>query len=111
MCNKKEKIATEETVDANIDVNTAAVLASVSTGVGFSQLEESLSVLNVPCMSYITYAVNHSKISEKICETAWKCMEGGKEEARLARECGEIDEDGYPLITVIGDGAWCKRSN
>lgn len=36
--------------------------------------------------------------------------EGGEEEARIARENGEVDQDGIPQITVIADGAWCKRS-
>ncbi|XP_042143988.1 uncharacterized protein LOC120849343 [Ixodes scapularis] len=32
------------------------------------------------------------------------------EEARRARESGEIDAEGCPLVTVVADGAWSKRS-
>lgn len=34
----------------------------------------------------------------------------GEEEARLAREVGDVNEEGIPLVSVIADGAWCKRS-
>lgn len=32
------------------------------------------------------------------------------EEKRLAIESGDIDSDGVPLLTVICDGSWGKRS-
>jgi hypothetical protein len=34
----------------------------------------------------------------------------GKEEARLAVEENNVDENGIPLITVVADGTWSKRS-
>lgn len=34
----------------------------------------------------------------------------GKEERNLALESGNVDKDGIPLITVILDGGWSKRS-
>ena len=37
-------------------------------------------------------------------------LERGKEERRLATECGESDE-GVPAIDVIVDGGWSVRSN
>jgi len=33
-----------------------------------------------------------------------------KDEAELAISKGEVDADGMPLITVVADGSWCKRS-
>lgn len=32
------------------------------------------------------------------------------EEVRLAKECGDIDADGYPIITVAADGVWSNPS-
>jgi hypothetical protein len=37
-------------------------------------------------------------------------IEAGREEAKIAIESGNVDENNVPLITVIADGAWCKRS-
>lgn len=34
----------------------------------------------------------------------------GKEEARLAVEENNVNENGIPLITVVADGTWSKRS-
>ncbi|KAK9746457.1 hypothetical protein QE152_g6108 [Popillia japonica] len=34
----------------------------------------------------------------------------GKEELRLAKEAGDVDERGRGVISVFVDGAWCKRS-
>ncbi|CAH1383606.1 unnamed protein product, partial [Tenebrio molitor] len=34
----------------------------------------------------------------------------GKEEARLAIEAGMVNEQGIPIITVLTDSAWSKRS-
>lgn len=34
----------------------------------------------------------------------------GEEEAKHAKEIGSVDSDGNPMITVIADGCWSKRS-
>lgn len=36
--------------------------------------------------------------------------EAAKEEAELAILSGNVDVDRIPLVTVIADGSWCKRS-
>lgn len=36
--------------------------------------------------------------------------EAGEEERRLAIESGSLDVDGIPIITVVADGQWSKRS-
>lgn len=44
-------------------------------------------------------------------DAAWEAMQqAGVEEARRAKESGEIDAEGYPLVTVVADCAWSKRS-
>lgn len=68
-----------------------------------------LAALNIPYMAQETYSVNHDKPSTKIRETARSVLEKAWiQEARLARENGDIGD--YPLVTVVGDGAWCKYS-
>jgi flagellar basal body rod protein FlgC len=37
-------------------------------------------------------------------------IEAGREEAKIAIESGNVDENNVPLIIVIADGTWCKRS-
>ncbi|KAJ8952670.1 hypothetical protein NQ318_020985 [Aromia moschata] len=50
-------------------------------------------------------------VAEVVRRSAWSAMEeAAKEEARLAVELGEVDQDGMPYITVVADGAWSKRS-
>ncbi|KAG8234222.1 hypothetical protein J437_LFUL011685 [Ladona fulva] len=34
----------------------------------------------------------------------------GEEEAKVALEAGEVDRDGIPVITVVADRSWAKRS-
>ena len=43
-------------------------------------------------------------------QLAQETLERGKEERRLAMECGESDE-GVPATEVIVDGGWSMRSN
>lgn len=37
-------------------------------------------------------------------------IKAGKEEKKLALECGNVDVDGTPMCTVVADGQWSKRS-
>ncbi|XP_050303674.1 uncharacterized protein LOC126741321 [Anthonomus grandis grandis] len=98
-------------VDTTDDINTAATLATISTGIGFSAAEEFMSVLNIPFMSPNTYQQRHEIVGDIIRKSAWKAMEeAAKEESDLAKELGEVDKNNCPYITVVADGAWSKRS-
>lgn len=111
MCNIEKTINLIEETDGEMDINSILALATVSTGSGYSTVNEMLSVLNVPFMSNSTYQQHHENVADIIEETAWKVMEeAGQEEARMAQELGEVDESGIPMITVVADGAWSKRS-
>ncbi|KAJ8891798.1 hypothetical protein PR048_004352 [Dryococelus australis] len=78
-----------------MDVNTAAVSGTISSGGGHAQLEEVISAMYLPVLS----------------TTALKEMQtAAPEEARHAKEKGEVDSDSVPTITVIADGCWSKRS-
>ncbi|KAF2892872.1 hypothetical protein ILUMI_13301 [Ignelater luminosus] len=71
----------------DMDVNLATTLRAVSTGIGYSQCEEMM-----------------------VRKSFVKIEETSKEEAALAIASGYIDEEGIPLLTVVTDEAWCKRS-
>lgn len=112
MCNITKTILTDrpEVEKEILDVNKSVVLATLSTGNGYSQMSEIMATLNIPCMAQNTFSRCMEEISTAIHDTAWKVMEeAGVEEAALAKEVGDF-KNGYPAITVIADGAWCKRS-
>ncbi|KAG0432861.1 hypothetical protein HPB47_020440 [Ixodes persulcatus] len=61
-------------------------------------------------MSSKTFAKHETTVTRGIETAALESMKKAREEeARLARESGEIDAEGCPLVTVIADGAWSKR--
>lgn len=110
MCNSKFR---RSTVDdkKDMDVNTAAVTGIMSIGCGYSNMEELFSAMEVPCMGTRLYTQYH----EEVCK-GWEkagvdlMKDAAAEEAKLAIEANEVDSDGVPLITVICDGCWSKRS-
>jgi len=62
-------------------------------------------------LSSIGYLNNLSSISQSITDTALEeIIKAAIEERRLAIECGNVDNDGVPMCTVIADGQWSKRS-
>ncbi|CAH2017030.1 unnamed protein product [Acanthoscelides obtectus] len=92
-------------------VNTAAVWGSISTGIGHSQHEELMGVLNVPAMTFRTFRKKTStvkKVWEEILNDDMKAA--GIEEKRVAIEKGNLMPDDTPYITVIVDGGWSKRT-
>lgn len=111
MCNVQEVVWTEKMQSESMQINTAAVSGAMSIGCGFSNLEEFLSCLNVPSMSSNTFQKEHDYITAAWEKTASEEMKrAAMEEKRLAVEAGEVDADGIPLLTVVVDGCWAKRS-
>lgn len=111
LCNKIEIISSEPKKSSSMSVNTAIVSSVVSNGQGYGQLEQFSAILNMPCMANRTYQKEHEQISSNIEVTMWQALESAaKEEASLAVLRGDINENGIPLITVVADGAWSKRS-
>lgn len=111
-CNKIEIISSEpKDHDVSLSINTAIVMATVNTGQGFTQLDTMAAFLNMPSMSNSTYQKMHSEVLKHTEVAAMDAMiVAGKEEAEMAIKEGSINENGVPLITVIADGAWSKRS-
>ncbi|KAJ8877570.1 hypothetical protein PR048_022025 [Dryococelus australis] len=78
-----------------MDVNAAAVSGTISSGGGHAQLEEVFSAMDVPVLS---------RTALEEIQTA------DLEEARLAKEKGEVDSDGIPTITDVAEGCWSKTN-
>ncbi|KAH8018343.1 hypothetical protein HPB51_003064 [Rhipicephalus microplus] len=74
------------------------------------------TVVDMDCVSERRQGLRSSSlildnVGDVINQAAWEEIKKvGAEEARLARECGDINSDGMPAITVIAEGAWSKRS-
>lgn len=110
MCLCVKTITTNENVK-NLDVNSSVVLGCISTGIGYSQMNELSASLNMPLMSHNTFNNYHEKVAHVIRNANITLMhEAAVEEANLAIEEKEVDKDGCPCITVVTDGAWGKRS-
>lgn len=112
-CNKTFRVYTnddEKTTDT-IDINSAAVLGANMVGIGYSQLEQLSSILDVPPMCNDKYKKLNDELGQFWEETAVKEMkEAAEEEAKAAIARGDVDADGVPFITVVTDGCWSKRS-
>lgn len=110
MCHEKKVISTSPD-DGKLNANQASALATISIGCGYSQLAEFSSTFDIPPIGYKLFKKEEKNLQQVMQEEIWKIMrEAGAEEARIARENGDVDQNGVPQITVIADGAWCKRS-
>lgn len=111
VCGSTEKIYSEDPEFKGLNINTSITSAILNTGQGYSQLEEFCGILNMPCMSLPTYQQMHEEVSKNIFNVSFEEMKkAGQEEAKIAIENRDVDEQGRPLITVVADGAWSKRS-
>ncbi|KAJ8865782.1 hypothetical protein PR048_033304 [Dryococelus australis] len=95
-----------------MDVNTSAVSGTISSGGGgHAQLGEVFSAMDVPVLSSKAF----HKYRNIVCD-AWEAtaleevQTAALEEARLAKEKGEVDSDGISTIIIVADGRWSKRS-
>jgi hypothetical protein len=111
MCHARENVWTEDDSADGVNINFSAVAGVMSSGGGFNQMEEILTATDIPCMSNRSYKKYHDRVCDWWEQTASQEMEAAaKTEAAIAIEKGNIDTDGTPLLTVIADGSWCKRS-
>lgn len=106
----EEKIVSSDAAGSEY-INKSIVFGMISTGGGYSQMQEIFSYCNIPIMSNHTYLKTENEVANAIHETAWDEMkDAGEKERTIAIEKGRVDTDGIPYITVIADGAWSKRS-
>jgi len=111
MCNLEFSVQTCNDKSETMDVNTASVAGAMAIGIGHSQVKELFSSLEIPTMSYNTYSKYHDKVSDGWEKAALQEMEAAaKEEAEYAVASGRVTPDGVPMLTVVADGCWAKRS-
>lgn len=111
ICHVQEIIRTEPFSNEIVPINLAVVASTLHSGQGYSSIEQFSAGLNMPSMSNPTYQKLHEEVEEKMKCIAWDATEeAAKEEAKLAYENGNVSKDGIPMISVVVDGAWSKRS-
>lgn len=110
MCNLSFLVYNDNPVD-DMDLNTAAVAGTVAIGCGHSQLTEITASLGIPPMNKQLFSSKLEVVHKKWENELLKSMsEAGEEERRLAIEEGRVNKDGIPVIDVIADGCYAKRS-
>lgn len=81
------------------------ILFKICIGIGHTQLNEFTAFLELPSLSCSSFVKTQASIAEIVHDTAWEEMQkAGEEEKIIAIDCGDIDTDGIPVITVIADG-------
>ncbi|CAG4975823.1 unnamed protein product [Colias eurytheme] len=109
MC--KRQFVINNDADTCLPINTCAVAGTNSIGCGHSQLQEFSSAMNLPIMSQKTYQKNHKLISENWQQLAQQSMDqAAEEEKNMAIAEGRVSKNGTPIIDVIADGVYAKRS-
>lgn len=110
-CHYRQNILSDSTERSVFDTNKSAVAGIMTIGGGYSALQQFTSSIDVPAMSEPYYQKIHGELSEKWQEIAEDSMaEAAAEEREAAIEEGRVDENGTPMIDVVADGCWAKRS-
>ena len=92
-------------------VNVGAVLGQMATGGGASRLQQVMGSVGVASVSKQTFTTTERFITEQVERQLSQTMpDAGKEERKYAKSSGEYFQ-GVPVITVIADGGWLKRSH
>ena len=94
-----------------MDINYAVVSATITVGIGHTQLKELLTEINVYCLSDNTYIKIKIELYHTFSTAANNNMrKAGEEAKRLAIERGHVSDTGVPYTAVVTDGSWMKRS-
>lgn len=108
VCNHEESIHTEDPNDPRMNANTGAVAGVLSTGGGYANLQTMNLNLNMPTMSETTFRRYQERVADLWHATALEAMyEGVQEEISFTNR---KDQFNCPLLTVVVDGAYGKRS-
>lgn len=111
MCNIQTVLSSEEVGRRIMPINDAAVHGIVASGGGYAQLAEFSAAIDVHCMSSPTFLKHLQTVKRAVMDAALVSMlDAAKEEVDHAIAVGDVGEDGIPLVTVVADGQWCKRS-
>lgn len=111
MCLNEFYVELNKPKNSEMDINTSVVAGAVSIGIGYSNAQELFEAIDIPFLSSRTYAKYHDIVHKGWEQAALLSMkEAGREEAEHAVAQGQVDEDGIPVIKVVADGCWSKRS-
>lgn len=91
-------------------INVTSVWGIMSTGGGHSQMDEILSMMDIPCMSHTAFGTTETFVGQLWeQQLARKIIEAGKAERSIAVRENSYDEQ-MPAIAVTVDGGWSQRS-
>jgi hypothetical protein len=111
MCNLRTVLSSEEVDRCVMPINDATVHGIVAGGGGYSQLAEFSAAIGVHCMSNSTFSKHLKTVKKAVMDAALLSMlDAAKEEREHSIAVGDVGPDGVPLVTVVADGQWCKRS-
>ena len=110
-CNKECRVWSEGISGNTMDVNQSSVLGTLVEGIGYTQINGVLAGMGIPYITDKTFKSHQETLFCHLEQLSTQSMkDANEEEARLAKEAGDIDENGIPFITVVVDGSWLKRS-
>lgn len=82
MCHFEADIWSEPSPEESLDINTGAVVGTILTGTGYTQLQESCASMNINCMGKNTYSKIHEDVTEKFSKIAEESMSAAANEER-----------------------------
>ncbi|KAJ8886968.1 hypothetical protein PR048_013182 [Dryococelus australis] len=91
-----------------MDVNTAAVSGTVSSGGGHAHLEEVLAAMDVPVLSFKAFHKYHNILCDRQLWEKYRLRL--LKRLGLQRKRGEVHSESILMIKVVADGCWSKRS-
>ena len=75
-----------------MSINEGAVIGTIASGSGYSELKQQLGAMAIPCMSSDTYRKYRQNLVETFEKAADECMQ---EAAKLERELAFMNGDTY----------------
>jgi hypothetical protein len=117
VCGLKSSFSTESSLDA--DINKSAVSGTIAIGAGFSQLRELCSALDIPSLTFKTYAAKEVSIQQLLYSNSSissKSLQYGQCNEMHAREifeeefsmsvvsCGLFVHEEYSFLGASPDG-------
>ncbi|CAD6241446.1 GSCOCG00009254001-RA-CDS, partial [Cotesia congregata] len=93
------------------DINETAAISVIGSASSFAAFQTILAVFNIPCITNKTYEKHRKKLVEPLRNVlAEEMHKNALEEAQIAIKNGDVTPDGIPLVKVITDGVYDKRS-
>lgn len=93
------------------NTNEVAVVGAMAAGLGYVGHKKQYDAINVPTMCERSYRQKSNKVGKNVLKYSKESMaKAAAIERDLAIQSGSLSSDGTPLITVILDGCFCKRS-